>query len=500
MIIPPAVLSKIMNAGLSFGADFCEVYAEETVSGLMELKSSKTEYTGGKDRGVGLRLLFGNEEFYSSSNSLDEKSLLRSLKSLAEAARLSGAKTRSETFRRVANQALPPFKKLPFEKAAGAQNSSLKNRLEREKAFLQKLDRETRAQNSLISQNFFTLQRTFKRVQIANSDGLLTFDFRPYFRFQAVAVAEGERAAAGQKEKGYDSLGLSGDPSYWNEGALQKAAFQAAKTALQNLKAAPAPAGKFPVIINSGFGGVIFHEACGHGMETESVAEKASVFADKLGKQAAAPCVTAYDDGTLKGEYGSLERDDEGRAAQKTCLIEKGVLKNYMSDRLGAQKISGPATGSARRQNYKYPPASRMRNTYIAAGDSPLEEMISDAGFGLFAETLGGGSVNPGTGNYNFAVASARLIKNGRLDRPVKGASLIGNGLDTLLKIKKVGRDLKLAPGTCGSVSGWVPVTVGQPPLLVSELTVGGHKSPSAAAGRSAGKNPKKNRRKAKKK
>ena len=477
-----------MNAGLDGGADFCEVYAEETVSSLMELKSSKTEYLSGKDRGAGLRLLFGHEEFYSSSNGLDERSLLRAVRSLAEAARLSGAKARSETFRRAKDRRLSPSLEGPrpagssesppvFFADGGAGEASLKTRLEREKAFLQKLDRETRAKSSLLSQNFFTLRRTFKKVQIANSDGLLALDFRPYFRFQALAVAEGERAAAGQKEKGHDSLGLSGDPSYWNEEALRGAASAAAKTALQNLHAAPAPAGKFPVIINNGFGGVIFHEACGHGMETESVAEKASVFSGKLGKQAAAPCVSAYDDGTLKGEYGSLERDDEGRPAQKTCLIEKGVLKNYMADRLGAQKISGPATGSARRQNYKYPPSARMRNTYIEAGDSSLEEMISDVGFGLFAETLGGGSVTPGTGNYNFAVTSARLIKNGRLDRRVKGASLIGNGLDTLLKIKKVGRDLKLAPGTCGSVSGWIPVTVGQPPVLVSELTVGGHKT-----------------------
>lgn len=248
----------------------------------------------------------------------------------------------------------------------------------------------------------------------------------------------------------------------------------AMKEALQNLKASPAPAGRFPVIINKGFGGVIFHEACGHAMETTSVAENLSVFAGRLEEKIASSCVTAYDNGLIEGEYGSIATDDEGQASQKTCLIEKGILKNYMADRLGAKKMSCKMTGSSRRESYKFPPTSRMRNTYICAGDSSLEEMIGDIEYGLFAESMGGGSVTPGTGNYNFTVKRARLIKKGRLDQPVKGASLIGNGQDTLLKIKKVGQDLELVPGICGSVSGWVPVTVGQPPILVSELTVGG--------------------------
>ena len=171
--------------------------------------------------------------------------------------------------------------------------------------------------------------------------------------------------------------------------------------------------------------------------------------------------MTAYDDGTIKGKYGFLNVDDEGMKTQKTTLIEKGVLKNYMIDKMGSQKTGYKKTGSARRQSYKYPPTARMRNTYIDAGESELEDMIKDVDFGLFAESLGGGSVTPGTGAYNFAVAEARLIKNGKLGPAVKGASLIGNGLDTLSKIKKVGKDLKLGPGTLwiykwfGACDGW---------------------------------------------
>ena len=338
------------------------------------------------------------------------------------------------------------------------------------------MDKELRDQ-PFISQCHLALTKSLKRVQIANSDGLLSFDCRPYFRFKVISYAEaagGEKG--GKKESGFESYGRAGLFDFWEPEILRKKALKSAQIALQNLKADPAPAGKMPVIINKGFGGVIFHEACGHGMETTAVAEGFSVFCDKLGQRVADPSVSAYDDGTLKGEYGYIERDDEGELAQRTTLIEKGILKNYMTDRLGAQKMTCAKTGSSRRQDYRYPPTSRMRNTFIAPGNSSLQEMIEDIEFGLFAESLGGGSVFPGTGNYNFAVASARLIKNGRLDRPVKGASLVGEGLDTLSKIKKVGSDLELSPGLCGSISGQVPVTVGQPPILVSELTVGGHK------------------------
>ena len=458
--MPESALSRVINSALSQGADFCEIYVEEQLSSLMELKSSQTEYISGRDKGAGIRLFYGNEELYTYTNSLDEKSLLKALNSLTafkkpalDKAKLLGKEPVVFSFK----QEFPKEFKIDLMK---------------EKVFLQKLDKDLRDSSSLISQCEFRLTRVDKRAQIANSEGLLSFDRQPYFLFRVSAIAENKN----KKEFGFQSVGRTGDPYFLDEELLRKASQRSQKIALQNLKAEPAPAGKFPVIINKGFGGVIFHEACGHGMETTSVAENFSVFAGKLEQKIASSCVSAYDDGTIKGEYGFIEKDDEGQTAQRTCLIEKGVLKNYMVDKLGAQKTNYKMTGSSRRQNYKFAPTSRMRNTYIDKGDSSLEEMIKDVDYGLFAETLGGGSVAPGTGNYNFNVSSGFLIKKGRLDKPVKGASLIGNGLDTLSKIKKVGQDLELAPGHCGSISGWVPVTVGQPPLLVSELTVGGQK------------------------
>ena len=466
MLINKTTLSNIIDQGLSKGADFCEVYVEETLSSHMELKSSTTHYISGKDLGVGIRLLYGNEELYTYTNSLDEKNLLQALNNLTALKKSIFKKTINS--KKTLLDEDPPL--VPFVREFP---QKFKPNLEKEKKLLGNLDKELRAYSSLISQSHFVLTKTYKRIDIANSKGILISDIRPYFRFHVSAVAT-EKA---QKERGYRSTGNTYNSSELNEDLLKKLSHQSARQAVQNLKAELAPAGKFPVVINKGFGGVIFHEACGHGMETTSVAENLSVFCNKLGKRVAPSCVTAYDDGTLKGKYGFIKYDDEGRPAQKTCLIEKGILKNYMVDKLGSQKTSYKMTGSARRQSYKYPPTSRMRNTYIDKGDSSLEDMIKDIDYGLFAERLGGGSVMPGTGNYNFAVTSARLIKNGRLDKYVRGACLVGDGLDTLSKITKVGKDLELAPGMCGSVSGWVPVTVGQPPVLVSELTVGGHKT-----------------------
>ncbi len=458
MIISEGILSNVINAALSKGADFCEIYAEEGFSSLMELKSSDVIYISGKDVGAGIRLFYGNEELYTYTNTLDEKSLLNGLKSLT-ANRKQGTRKK------------PLLGKEPFVSSFIQEfPNKFKTDLAKEKTLLKKLDKELRAKSSLISQCHFTLQRTSKVVQVANSEGTLSLDVRPYFTFRVNSIAEDKD----QKEKGFSLIGRACNPDFLDEELLKEVSYQSGREALKNLKAEPAPAGKFPVIINKGFGGVIFHEACGHGMETTSVAEGFSIFSDKLGKKVANSCISAYDDGTLQGEYGFINKDDEGNSSQKTCLIEKGILKAYMVDKLGSQKTSYKMTGSSRRQNYKYPPTSRMRNTYIAPGHSSLEEMIKDIDYGLFAETVGGGSVTPGTGNYNFAVTSARIIKNGHLDKTVKGASLIGNGLDTLSKIVKVGKNLELAPGQCGSISGWVPVTVGQPPILVSELTVGG--------------------------
>ena len=249
---------------------------------------------------------------------------------------------------------------------------------------------------------------------------------------------------------------------------------EAARRAVTMLHADKCPAGVMPVVIDGGFGGVIFHEACGHSLEATSVAYGNSEFCGKLGQQIASRIVTAIDDGTIANEWGSENIDDEGNPTTKLVLIENGVLKNYMIDRLNARKMGMPVTGSARRQNYSFAPTSRMRNTYIAPGTDDEAEIIASCPDGLYAKVMGGGSVNPLTGEFNFAVGEGYLIRNGKIDRPVRGATLIGKGGNTISRIDRVGRRMWMAQGMCGSASGSVPTNVGQPMIRVTDMTVGG--------------------------
>ena len=228
------------------------------------------------------------------------------------------------------------------------------------------------------------------------------------------------------------------------------------------------------VAIENGFGGVIFHEACGHSLEASSVALGQSQFAGKLGQQIANPKLTAIDDGTIPNAWGSINIDDEGVPAQKKILIENGILKSYMVDKLNGRRMGMESTGSGRRQDYTFEPTSRMTNTYIANGPDRNEDIISSIEYGLYAKSMGGGSVNPVTGEFNFAVTEGYLIRNGRIAEPVRGASLIGKGSEVLMNIDMIGQNLMTAQGMCGAASGSIPTDVGQPLIRVSSITVGG--------------------------
>ena len=250
---------------------------------------------------------------------------------------------------------------------------------------------------------------------------------------------------------------------------------EAARQALVNLGAKPCPSGRMPVVIGNGFGGVIFHEACGHLLETTSVAKKASVFHDKMGEMIANPAVSAVDDGTITNEWGSINIDDEGMTTQHTQLIKDGKLTSFLVDRIGSEQTGFERTGSGRRESYKFAPASRMRNTFIEPGEVPLDDMIGSIDRGIYASHMGGGSVQPGTGEFNFAVTEGYYIENGKVQHPVKAATLISTGPAVLKEISMVGSDFSLACGMCGSVSGAVPTSVGQATLKVDDILVGGN-------------------------
>jgi TldD protein len=249
---------------------------------------------------------------------------------------------------------------------------------------------------------------------------------------------------------------------------------KAAKQAVTMAGAGYCPAGVMPVAIDNGFGGVIFHEACGHGLEASSVAYGQSVFAGKLGQKIANEKVTAIDDGTIPNAWGSINIDDEGTPAQRNVLIEKGVLKSYMVDKFNGRRMGMASTGNSRRQSYRHTPTSRMTNTYIAAGEDKNEDIIGSIEYGLYAASMGGGSVNPITGEFNFAVNEGYIVRNGQICEPVRGATLVGKGSDVIQNIDMVGSDMDMGQGMCGSSSGSIPTNVGQPLIRVSTITVGG--------------------------
>ncbi|MFN8370910.1 MAG: TldD/PmbA family protein [Bacteriovoracaceae bacterium] len=344
-----------------------------------------------------------------------------------------------------------------------------KNDLAHKVSYLKNLDKLVRAESEKVSQvNISTLLRD-QTIEVFNSEGLYATDRRPYVRLMTTAITkDGNNQATGFYHPGgfggfelIEKLNLAEHASYIT------------KQSLTNLYAKPCPAGKMAVVIDNGFGGVIFHEACGHLLETTAVEKKSTVFWDKMGEKIAHEAVSAVDDGTIDYEWGSLSIDDEGMKTERTQLIKNGILTDFMCDYVGHLKTGYRRTGSGRKQSYKFAPASRMRNTFIEPGKYNLDELIASMDDGLYAKTMGGGSVK-GSGEFNFSVQEGYLVKNGKITDTVKGATLIGRGEDIMQKISMVGNNFSLATGMCGSVSGSIPTTVGQAALKVDDILVGG--------------------------
>ncbi len=462
MIIDQRVLQKTLDVALSTGADFADIFIEDTYSSQLTLLNTRPEQAiVGQLYGAGIRIIFGTEVIYVTTSDLSEKGLIKAA-TIASQSRSAMPSHHPKIIH------LSNLKKFDSIHIFGQKPWEISR--DRKLSWLNSVDQYSRQRSSLVTQVEVGLNEKFQKIQIVNSQGLNVYDERAYSRIRLDAFVEN----SGVKESSSDNEGLMGTSDSLEKFDLQKLAHTTVDRALLLSKSGYAPAGEMPVLIDNGFGGVILHEACGHGLETTSVAKGDSVFCNKLNTQIAKSCLTAIDDGTIANEWGSLNMDDEGIPTQKTTLIENGMLKSYMVDYVGSLQTGYARTGSGRKQSYKYAPASRMRNTYIAAGNDRFEDMIKDIDYGLYAKKMGGGSVNTSTGDYNFQVQEAYIVRNGRIEESVKGASLIGRGIDTLAKITHVSNDLKLTTGMCGSVSGTIPAAVGQPQILVSQLTVGG--------------------------
>ena len=459
MISRETALSALWEAQKS-GADYAELFLEDNESTRIEMIDGKVESANyARICGAGVRVLKGTQSAYAYCADIDERALIETAR--AAAAALGESKQAQNGDIRFAVQGFTTPVKHRFDSIGNA-----------ERVEVMRLGARTMKNESPeVTQAVVRYLDQVQRVTIVNTEGVFATDERPRTRIFLQAVAMNGAEA----QTGYEGPGCCrGFEAYREVIDVEKHAKVAANMAVTMLHAPECPAGNLPVVIDGGFGGVIFHEACGHSLEATAVGRNNSVFCGKQNTKIAADCVSAVDDGTMPGEWGSINVDDEGGAPQRNLLIENGILKGYLIDKLGSRRMGMASTGSSRRQGYMYAPTSRMTNTFICAGTDDEEEMISGMAEGLYAKKMGGGSVNPPTGEFNFSVAEGYWVKNGRIVSPVRGATLVGKGSEVLLKIDRVGKNMWMAPGMCGSLSGSVPTNVGQPRIRVSGMTIGG--------------------------
>lgn len=458
-MISKALAEDVLTCAVSTGADFAELYGENTRNNTVSMVDGRIDRVGDNLlSGVGIRAFLGTRTVFASTSDLTREGLLRCAASVAAAI----GESKKEVCISLNERIFPNIH--PVKVVPSGVDASVRADLLREGCFAAKNYHEC------ISQVSGTLLSVDHTILVANTEGLYTTDrhVRTRMSIQAVASKDGEN------QSGYDGPGAGMGLEFFDHHSPAEIGREAARQAVVNLSAAYCPAGVMTVAIENGFGGVIFHEACGHSLEATSVAIGASQMAGRLGEQIANPKVTAIDDGTIPGAWGSVNIDDEGTPTQRNVLIENGVLKQYMIDRLGSRRMGMPMTGSARRQNYLYEATSRMTNTFIDNGPDKNEDIIASMESGLYCRKMGGGSVNPLTGAFNFAVTEGYLVRNGKICEPVRGASLIGTGSEILKNIDMVGQNLATGQGMCGSSSGSVPTDVGQPLIRVSTITVGG--------------------------
>ena len=453
-------MSELIAIVLHGGADFAEVYAEYSKDNRISYANKKIETVTDKIiSGVGIRGFLGTRTFFASTTDLTPSGLRQCAQRVAQAVGQPVDRIADFSLVERVNANIHPIRTNPFDVSAKVRCGLVK----------EAADAAWNADEEIIQVNG-ALLTSDKSFTVANSEGLYTSDRQIRTRMMVNAIA----SDGAQNQQGMSSPGRQMGLEVFELFAPKSIGAEAARQALVNLKAIPCPSGKMTVAIASGFGGVIFHEACGHSLEAACVGIGMSQMCDKLGTQVAGSKVTAIDDGTIPNAWGSCNIDDEGRPNQRRVLIENGILKSYMIDRLGARRMGMEHTASGRRQNYAYETTSRMTNTFIANGPDTNEEIIASIEDGIYCASMGGGSVNPFTGDFNFAAREAYLVKNGKICQPVRGASLIGNGGDVIQKIDMVGQDLDTAQGNCGASSGFVPTDVGQPMIRVSAITVGG--------------------------
>ncbi|HEX3394246.1 MAG TPA: TldD/PmbA family protein [Acidimicrobiales bacterium] len=459
-MIDDTVAQRVLGTALRTGGDFAEIFVEDRRTSSAHFDDGRVEQlSSGRDRGAGIRVVWGDTTGFAHTSDLTETGLAAAAEAAGAAARGGGGGVREIALTRADGPRPAGVEILPQDVPKAAKVE-----------LLQTADDAARSEGGAVSQVSVSYADGRRQILVANSDGLVATDDQVRTRFMVQAVATGDTGM----QTGYEGPGATVGFEMYDDVDVAEVARTAARRALAMLKARPAPTGTLPVVLRRGAGGVLFHEACGHGLEADLVGKDASVFRGKVGEMVASPLVTLVDDGTYGREWGTYAIDDEGHQAQRNTLISEGALTDYMWDFLRARKHGRDSSGNGRRQSYQHLPMVRMTNTYVLAGDDDPDEIIRQTPNGIYCVQLGGGQVNTATGDFVFGMTEAYMIEHGEITDPVKAANLIGNGPEVLQAIDAVGNDFDTWAGTCGKDGQGVPVSAGQPTLRVSAMTVGG--------------------------
>jgi TldD protein len=456
-LVDPELAARVLERALARGGDMAELYAEARRGFGLSLDDGRVERPAtGRERGACVRVVRGDSTYYGHVDGLAEADLLRVAGSVSEAVR--GDARRPAALRSLEHGVRHAIAVPPDEVDAT-----------RKAELLRACDERARSVAPEVAQARIAYAESHREVEVFGSDGRAAADERTRIRLSAQVVARRD----GRVETGSDTRGghagwelLEDDP--------EQVAEKAARRALTLLDAVDAPTGRLPVVVGNGFGGVLLHEAVGHGLEADAVQKDASVYAGRIGEQLAPSFVTAYDDGSRANEWGSDGVDDEGTPTRRTTVIEEGRLTSFLYDLLRARKDGVESTGNGRRESFRHLPVPRMTNTFFAPGEATPEELIAGTERGLYAVSFGGGQVEPATGDFVFGVSEGYLIEGGKVTAPVRGATLVGNGLEALRALDGIAGDLAIATGYCGKGGQTVPAGVGQPHVRIRELTVGG--------------------------
>lgn len=458
MLIDESLATRAIEEALKQGGDFADIYVERRRSVSLSLEDGRLERSStGYDSGASIRVIKGRNLSFVSTDRLDEESVLKAARLAGEGLAGGGASPQRLSLTQLRS---PHFIEIPPESVATREKADL----------LHAADEAARSAGAEIIQAQIIYGDDFSEMMVANSEGILATEDRTRVRIIARTVG----ARNGIMQTGYESVGAHKGMEVLGGDAAADVGRMAAEKALTMLDSRPAPSGKMTVVMHRGFGGVLFHEACGHGLEADAIEKGASVFGGKMGDKVAADMVTLVDDGSLPGEWGSNTYDDEGTPTQRTVLVEEGKLAGFMYDGLRARNAGVASTGNGRRQSFRHVPIPRMTNTFIMSGPHSRDEIIESTELGFYAKTLSGGQVEPASGDFVFGVSEGYLIENGKITSPLRGATLIGNGLVALLNIDMIADDFEMNIGLCGKDGQSVPAGSGQPTLRIQNMTVGG--------------------------